>query len=191
MTSSHIGRQIDSCWGKTFGREAASGGATAFRKAVVSAVEEYNDEIREDLATLMKHHKTTTDQYYLLRRQAKSAINASRQVTQIMHTSQQSSRHKWSDDEEQVLKKLFSKQINNCSISIHEVKEISQKYPLLSDMPLMVIRNKVRSFFKTQEDTAVLPKELETSDQRCERLGLSVDKTRSGKNNKMSWSTHD
>ncbi|CAB3983100.1 Hypothetical predicted protein [Paramuricea clavata] len=181
MTSSHIGRQIDSCWGKTFGREAASGGATAFRKAVVSAVEEYNDEIREDLATLMKHHKTTADQYYLLRRQAKSAINASRQVTQIMHTSQQSSRHKWSDEEEQVLKKLFSKQIENCSISIHEVKEISQKDPLLSDMPLMVIRNKVRSFFKTKEDTAVLPKELETSDQRCERLGLSVDKTRSGR----------
>jgi hypothetical protein len=190
MTSSHIGRQIDSCWGKTFGKQAASGGATAFRKAVVSAVEEYNDEIREDLATLMKHHKTTADRYYVLRRQAKSAINASRQVTQIMHSlnpndnfqdSQQSSRHKWSDEEEQVLKELFSKQINSCSISIHEVKEISQKDPLLSDMPLMVIRNKVRSFFKTQEDTAVLPKEFETSDQRCERLGLSVDKTRSGK----------
>ena len=58
MHSSHIGVQINSCWGKVFGKDAACGGATAFRKAVVSAVNEFNQEIREDLATLMAHKKT-------------------------------------------------------------------------------------------------------------------------------------
>ena len=77
--------RIDSCWGKVFGKDTACGGATAFRKAVVSAVNEFNQEIREDLATLMAHKKTTADTYYLLRNKEKSAVNASREVTKIMH----------------------------------------------------------------------------------------------------------
>ena len=63
MHSSHIGAQIDSCWGKVFGKAASSGGATAFRKAVVSAVQEFQEEIRDDAATLMVHNKATADRY--------------------------------------------------------------------------------------------------------------------------------
>lgn len=63
MHSSHIGAQIDSCWGKVFVKAASSGGATAFRKAVVSAVQEFQEEIRDDAATLMVHNKATADRY--------------------------------------------------------------------------------------------------------------------------------
>ena len=56
MTLSQIGAQIDSSWRKVFGKDATSGGATAFRQAVVSAVQEYQQEIRDNLANLMVHN---------------------------------------------------------------------------------------------------------------------------------------
>lgn len=46
MHSSHVGCQIGSCWGKVFGKEAGAGGATAFRKAAVSAVHKNDKERR-------------------------------------------------------------------------------------------------------------------------------------------------
>ena len=48
-----MGTQIGSCWGKVFGKEASTGGATSFRKAVVSAVHACEKEMRGDLADLM------------------------------------------------------------------------------------------------------------------------------------------
>ena len=85
MTSSQIGPQIDSCWRKVFGKEASSGGATAFRKAVVSAVQEFKQAIRDDLANLMFHNRETADRFYLLQSRTKSAVKASRQVSKMMH----------------------------------------------------------------------------------------------------------
>jgi site-specific recombinase XerD len=61
MDSSQIGCQIDSAWGKVFGKYAATGGATAFRKAAVSAVNRSDKSRREDLAGLMVHNKATAD----------------------------------------------------------------------------------------------------------------------------------
>ena len=46
MVSSHVGQQIGSCWGKVFGKAASTGGATSFRKAVVSVVHEKSQEMR-------------------------------------------------------------------------------------------------------------------------------------------------
>ena len=39
------------------------GGATAFRKAAVSAVHESNEEMRGDLADLMVHNQATATKY--------------------------------------------------------------------------------------------------------------------------------
>ena len=178
MHSSHVGVQIDSCWGKEFGKDAASGGATAFRKAVVSAVQECNHEIREDLATLMVHNKATADRYYLLKSKEKSALNASRQVAKIMHAScpvdgdsSNISRHKWTLEEEDVVKKLFAEQINSCSISLDIVRKIAQKDPVLCNLPPLVIRNKIRYLFGETESLG-LPTEVESPEQRFTRLGL-------------------
>ena len=38
MKASDVGSQIGSCWEKVFSKGSGAGGATAFRKAVVSAV---------------------------------------------------------------------------------------------------------------------------------------------------------
>ena len=73
LDSSQVGTQIGSCWGKVFGKEASTGGATSFRKAVVSAVHACEKEMRGDLADLMVHNKTTADWYYLLQDKGKSA----------------------------------------------------------------------------------------------------------------------
>lgn len=176
MTSSQIGAQIDSCWRKVFGKEASSGGATAFRKAVVSAVQESQQEIRDDLANLMVHNKATADRFYALQSKTRSAVKASRQVSKIMHGTAEAksdinSRHKWSVEEETTLKTLFSEQIENHSISLAEVRETSQKDPLLSMLPCIVIRNKIRSLFKDKEPPQ-LPTEVESSKERLRRFGL-------------------
>ena len=71
MTSSHVGCQIGSCWGKVFGKDTISGGATAFCEAAVSAV---NEDMRGDLANLMVHKQSTADLYYLLKKKGKCAV---------------------------------------------------------------------------------------------------------------------
>ena len=81
------------------------------------------------------------------------------------------SRHKWTVEEESALKTLFSEQIENLSISLAEVRSISQTDPCLSKLQFMVIRNKIRSLFK-EEDPLELPTEVESSKQRLHRFGL-------------------
>ena len=85
MDSSHIGSQINSSWGKVFGKEGAVGGATAFRKAAVSAVHRDDQERREDLAGLMVHNKATTDRYYLLEEKAAAAVKTSNYLSKVLH----------------------------------------------------------------------------------------------------------
>ena len=134
MTSSQIGAQIDSCWGKVFGKEASSGGATAFRKAVVSAVQEFQQEIIE---TTWPTLWSTTGKPQTVSIHCKIKLNQLRKHRgehrgKIMHgttkaKSDTESRHKWTVQEETALKTLFSEQIENHSISLAEVRSISQK----------------------------------------------------------------
>ena len=85
MDSSHIGSQINSSWGKVFGKEGAVGGATAFRKAAISAVHRDDKERREDLAGLMVHDKATADRYYLLEEKAAAAVKTSNYLSKVLH----------------------------------------------------------------------------------------------------------
>ena len=133
MHSSHVGAQINSIWEKVFGKDCSSGGATAFRKAAVSAVQEHSEGLREDLANLMAHNKSTADRYYLLQAKTKSAAKTSRQLRNIMRKERSISekkdptdrqpilskgRHKWTADEESDLESLFWMEIANHTISL-------------------------------------------------------------------------
>ena len=189
MTSSQIGAQIDSCWRKVFGKDATSGGATAFRKAVVSAAQEFQQEIRDDLANLMVHNRVTADRFYLLKKKTQSAVKALRQVSKIMHRAAQAEsdmelRHKWTVKEETALKALFSEQIENHSISLAEFRSISQNDSLLSKLPYMVIRNKIRSLFKEKEPLK-LPTEVESPKERLRRFGLDDPEQDDNQNDKQ------
>ena len=124
----------------------------------------------------MVHNRETADRFYSLQSKNKSAVKASRQVTKIMHgtaraKSDMESRHKWTVEEETALKTLFSEQIENRSISLAEVRSISQTDPRLSKLQFMVIRNKIRSLFK-EENPLELPTEVESSKERLRRFGL-------------------
>lgn len=85
MDSSHIGNQINSSWGKVFGKEGAVGGATAFRKAAVSVVHRDDKGGREDMAGLMVHNKATADRYYLLEEKAAAAVKTSNYLSKVLH----------------------------------------------------------------------------------------------------------
>ena len=136
MHSSHVGAQINSIWGKVFGKDCSSGGATAFRKAAVSAVQEHSKGLREDLANLMAHNKSTADPYYLLQAKTKCTAKTSRQLSNIMQKERSISekkdptdrqpilskgRHKWTADEESDLEYLFWMEIANHAISLEVV----------------------------------------------------------------------
>ena len=51
----------------------------------MSAVHKNDKERREDLASLMVHNKSTADRYYLMQEKAKSAVQTSKYLTNIMH----------------------------------------------------------------------------------------------------------
>ena len=203
MDSSQVGAQTGSCWGKVFGNKASTGGATSFRKAVVSAVHACEKEMRGDLADLMVHNKTTADRYYLLQDKGKSAARTSRKVRRIMrdHCEKSmeeetcdnhniddassenalvSNRHKWTSEEESAVQSLFSHNIEIKSISVHDVRKASQDHPLLGKINPSEIRDKIRTYFKSDtnvcapvdEEPLSLPEEEETAEQKLARFGM-------------------
>ena len=90
MRPSAVGSQIGSCWAKVFGKEAGTGGATAFRKAAVSAVHQSDVGQRENLASLMDHKKSTADKFYLLQTKTTSAVQTSKYLSKLMHAGKSS-----------------------------------------------------------------------------------------------------
>ena len=212
MNSSHVGCQIGSCWGKVFGKEAGAGGATAFRKAAVSAVHKNDKGRREDLAGLMVHNKSTADRYYLMQEKAKSAVQTSKYLTNVMHEGDSSeiansseiacdskansnkihpttfssilpSRRKWLPEEEAVLKNLFAPNIAKKAITMEDVRKVISDHPLLSDIPASKVRDKIRTFFKDVVPVlSSLPPD-ETPQQRLKRIGIETGTVAKQKDN--------
>ena len=193
MHSSHVGAQINSIWGKVFGKDCSSGGATAFRKAAVSAVQEQSEELREDWANLMAHNKSTADRHYLLQAKTKSAVKTSKQLSNIIRkersifekedpNDKQSipplGRHKWTADEESDLESLFWMEIGNQSITLEVVRGKIKDHPRFSTMRADVIRYKVRAMFKKGTSELLLPpEETESRDDRLKRIGIVDSET--------------
>ena len=154
------------------------GGATAFRKAAVSAVHESNEGMRGDLADLMVHNQATATKYYLLKNKGKSAVKTSKELSRIMRdlteTDDEASneiekdeeqqppnkqirissgdvichRHKWSIDEEKAVKNIFGSQIQQKKISLDDVRNVVKDHPVLKNIAASKIRDKVRTYFK-------------------------------------------
>ena len=202
LTSSQVGAQIGSCWGKVFGKETSSGGATAFRKAAVSAVHEQREEMRSDLADLMAHKQSTADRYYLLKNKGKSAVRTCKELEKIMrHRTDQSSsnnatdnnesaslttsekerssgRHKWTSAQVAELKCIFSSHIVAQSITTEDVRKSLLEAPTLKGIAVKKIVDKVRSYFGNNAEEAIetpsLPTEQESIVNRLKRAGLDV-----------------
>ncbi|CAB4043461.1 Neurofilament medium polypeptide, partial [Paramuricea clavata] len=198
LDSSQVGAQIGSCWGKVFGKEASMGGATSFRKAAVSAVNESNEDMRGDLADLMVHHKTTADKFYLLKNKGKSAVKTSKELSRIMRDATEKTetsdeqqdkqpadkeadtsdhRHKWSSEEKDVLKQLFAAQIQTKKVSMEEVRELCKGHQLLGEIPPSKIRDKVRTFFNlnsTEIESSLPPQEQESAEEKLKRFGVTI-----------------
>ena len=194
MTASHIGSQINSAWGKLFGKETATGGATAFRKAAVSAVHRNDKGRREELAQLMAHQKATAGRYYLLEEKTAAAVKTSKYLTDVLHakapntkatsgkdveaSSAPSSsvdwsaqkRRKWMHEEEEELKTLFAAEIKDQSITLNTVRKKIQDSPVLKKISVCKIRDKIRTFFGSVPcPLPELPEE--TPEERLNRSG--------------------
>lgn len=187
LSSSQVGCQIGSCWGKVFGKGTTSGGATAFRKAAVSAVNEHNEDMRGDLANLMVHKQSTADRYYLLKSRGNSAVRTSKELSRIMRSSgaeedepannelngsrqrgseNLSERHKWTSAEIAELKTAFSSNIDSQSITMEQVRKTVKMVPIQQGISPQKIRDKIRSYFGREvgenEESSSLPSEKES-----------------------------
>ncbi|XP_028414073.1 uncharacterized protein LOC114537140, partial [Dendronephthya gigantea] len=179
--------------------ETSMGGATAFRKAAVSAVHEQNEDLRGDLADLMVHKQSTADHYYLLKNKGKSAVRTSNELAKIMRSSGQANmeentdtlqvenpeqRHKWTPNEILELGSAFSEHIKRKSITLRQVKEITKGIPILRCISLKKICDKIRSYFGTDESRSEkspsLPGEMESCQEHMERAGLTKCMERAG-----------
>ena len=198
MLSSQVGTQIGVCWGKVFGKETSSGGATAFRKAAVSAVHECNEQMRGDLANLMVHKQSTADRYYLLKNKSKSAVKTSKELSKIMRSSDAVSteenvvmsskghasknsptpagRHKFTSARISEIKSAFARHINQKSITMEQVRSTVENVPILHGISQKKVLDKIRSYFGqgVLEDEVLppLPSETESLHDRLKRAGL-------------------
>ena len=209
MTSSQVGAQMGSCWGKVFGKETSTGGATAFRKAAVSAVHQSNKDLRGDLADLMAHKQSTADRYYLLKNKGKSAVRTSQELSKIMRSSETTNmanetednsddvahsssplsgnsngRHNWTSAQISELESAFATHIKRKSISMMEVRETVKDIPVLQNIPFKKVLDKIRSYFSKDdlgcEESPSLPTEIETREERIKRAGLAPSKCEGG-----------
>ena len=186
MISSHIGKQMGSCWGKVFGKASSGGGATAFRKAAVSAVQEHDEQERGNLASLMDHHKETADKFYLLQKKSKQATIAARSLRRIMHskiakideTQTPTSQHRWTAEQEKIISSVFAQEIEKQNITLQRVQELSKNHPVLEKFEPTKIRDKIRYIYNVINSVPgamVPPQEAETSVDRLARFGITVN----------------
>ena len=198
MHSSQIGVQMGSAWGKVFGEEAGTGGATAFKKSAVSAVNRHDKSKREALAELMAHNKVTADKYYVLKEEAEKAVETSKYLTGVLcgasagapqaqkddttgkrhvedpetpSSSEEWStamRRKWQPEEEEI--KVFADKIRNQNVKMDLVRKKMKNNCVINKISAQKVRDKIRSYFGTVErQLPTIPEE--TSQDRLKRAG--------------------
>ncbi|XP_028415023.1 uncharacterized protein LOC114538102 [Dendronephthya gigantea] len=200
MRASAVGSQIGSCWGKVFGKDLGAGGATAFRKAAVSAVHRSDAGQREKLAGLMDHHKSTADKYYLLQNKTKSAVQSSKYLSRLMHIHKPSNesepgnvpstsnidaqgsppkenegeqaRRRWTPEETSAVKSAFLTNIESRAITMSEVRVAIKDHPILGCISPYKVRDKVRALFEEEGTIPLGDLPSETPQQRLTRIGV-------------------
>lgn len=201
MDSSQVGSQMNSCWGKVFGKEVSTGGATAFRKAAVSAVHQNDKGRRQELAGLMVHHVETANKYYLLEEKAAAAVKTSKYLSNVLHGKAQctgdiapsvddaaniedanvpsaphewsaQTRRKWTPEEGEEVKTLFANEIKEQKISTPTVRAKVEGNSILEQIPVRKVRDKIRTFFGSVEGPQLPDLPEETSRDRLTRAGF-------------------
>ena len=202
MTSSMVTAQINSFWQRSTGK-ADRVSATSFRKAAVSAVHSDHAHLKNDLADLMSHNPKTAEKFYLIRQKRKNAAKTSESIQNIFRGSPSpskddtendktpeeqpgqsesqgqgsSSRHVWSREEDEAIRECFKTNIGRKNITIEETRLKIKDHPILKDIMVTKVRDKVRSLFGTGTDdqSIQLPTEEETVDQKVEKWTQKED----------------
>lgn len=202
MTSSMVTAQINSFWQRSTGK-ADRVSATSFRKAAVSAVHSDHAHLKNDLADLMSHNPKTAEKFYLIRQKRKNAAKTSESLQNIFRGSPSpskddtendktpeeqpgqsesqgqgsSSRHVWSREEDEAIRECFKTNIGRKNITIEETRLKIKDHPVLKDIMVTKVRDKVRSLFGTGTDdqSIQLPTEEETVDQKVEKWTQKED----------------
>lgn len=151
----------------------------------------------------MSHNPKTAEKFYLIRQKRKNAAKTSESLQNIFRGSPSpskddtendktpeeqpgqsesqgqgsSSRHVWSREEDEAIRECFKTNIGRKNITIEETRLKIKDHPVLKDIMVTKVRDKVRSLFGTGTDdqSIQLPTEEETVDQKVEKWTQKED----------------
>lgn len=191
LSSSQISKAMKSLWKR--GELDGAPSSTLIQKSAVSGVHNSSDSEpqQSDLADLMAHNVGTARKYYKLQEKSRSSVKASRQLRSVMSGEKQqmessdpkahsaedcqskTSKVTWTAEKETVIRTLFQEEIESKAVTIETVKaKISRHADRKDEEPKRVL-DKVRSQWRygkrSPEETADLPSEQETLEERVQR----------------------
>ena len=183
LESGQISTAINAAWKKA-GLEGHVT-STIFRKSTVTKVHKDHEAMKDDLADLMGHKRTTAERFYRLRQKEEACVEAANNLASIMRMSKkvpvpehetsandkdsipQSSRKErlsWKEEEVAALKELFADDIKKKSITLVAVRDKISKHPTLQHLDAKRVCDKVRSEWRFKdpkhnegEDTSTNP----------------------------------
>ena len=144
LESGQISTAINAAWKKA-GLEGHVS-STIFRKSTVTKVYKDHETMKDDLADLMGHKRTTAERFYRLRQKKDACVQAANNLVSIMriskkvpvpeqetsavtkdndslHESSRKERLSWKEEEVAALKELFPDNIKNKSITLEVVRD--------------------------------------------------------------------
>ena len=166
LESGQISTAINAPWKKA-GLEAHVS-STIFRKSTVTKVHKDHETMKDDLADLMGHKRTTAERFYRLRQKEDACVQAANNLASIMriskkvpvpeqetsavtkdndslHESSRKERLSWKEEEVAALKELFSDNRKSKSITLEVVRDKISEHPTLQHLDAKRVCDKVRS----------------------------------------------
>ena len=156
MASGAISGQLNSIWQKAgvYGENVPppkrNMSSNIFRKSGSTITEEHAPESGKFVASLLGHSEATSKRNYRLIEKQKYALKGTGQLHSLFR-SKDTSRFVWSADMETELKEIFESNIKKKTISIEDVRSVSDSFNLLKELTeRQILDQKVRSIYRYQ-----------------------------------------
>ena len=172
LESGQISTAINAAWKKA-GLEGHVS-STIFRKSTVTKVHKDHEAMKDDLADLMGHKRTTAERFYRIRQKEEACVEAANNLASIMRIpkkvpvpeheksaitndkdslpeSSRKERLSWKEEEVSALKELFADDIRKKSITLVAVRDKISEHPTLQHLDPKRVCDKVRSEWRFKD----------------------------------------
>ena len=172
LESGQISTAINAAWKKA-GLEGHVS-STIFRKSTVTKVHKDHEGLKDDLADLMGHKRTTAERFYRLRQKEEACVEAANNLASIIRIPKKvpvpehetsaiindkdslpersrKDRLSWKEEEVAALKELFADDIKNKSTTLEAVRDKISEHPTLQHLDAKRVCDRVRSEWRWKD----------------------------------------